>query len=394
MKKIIARAVSPFKLLKKSSYFLFGPRATGKSTLIKSWLSDLKSSKVQKKTRIDYINLLDSKMYLRLKHDPSLLSSMTSHKYIIIDEIQRVPELLNEVHRLIEDHNKKFLLTGSSARKLRSKNTNLLAGRALKTEFFPLTWYELKQAGKFKLNHYLFYGGLPLAYLGPNGKDYLYSYVETYLKEEIQFESLVRRLPNYIRFLQSSALNNTQLINYTKTANDAQLSPNTVRDYYQILEDTLIGFQVSPWTKSKKRKAIQTSKFYFFDTGVANTLREVEHLDPGSNLFGSSFEQFIACEIRACLSYRNVRLPLKFWNSKSGFEVDFIIGDHTAVEVKSGKKITKYDHKGLLALKEEKKWKTLIIVSQDPVPARFSSGIQHIYWEKFLDRLWRGDFFK
>ncbi len=390
MKKIIPRTILPFNLLKKSSYFLFGPRATGKSTLIKHYL---KAGGIQTNIKTDYINLLDSKIYLRLKHDPSLLSSMISQKYIVIDEIQRVPELLNEVHRLIEDQRKKFLLTGSSARKLRKKNTNLLAGRALKAEFFPLTWLELKNAGKFKLNHYLLYGGLPLAYLGSHGKDYLYSYVETYLKEEIQLESLVRNLPNYVRFLQSSALNNAQIINYTKTANDAQLSPNTVRDYYQILEDTLIGFQVPPWTKSKKRKSIQTSKFYFFDTGTANTLNEVQHLDIKGSLFGVSFEQFIACEIRACLSYKNVHLPLRFWNSTSGFEVDFIIGDQTAIEVKSSKKITKYDHKGLLALKEEKKWKHLIIVSQDTVSARFRSGIRHIYWEDFLDLLWKGRFF-
>ena len=218
------------------------------------------------------MNLLDSKLYIRLKSDPSLLESITSKKYIIIDEIQRIPALLNEVHRMIEDQNKKFLLTGSSTRKLR--NTNLLAGRVFIARFFPFTWMELKEAGQFKLKQYLRFGGLPLAYLSKNSSEYLYNYVETYLKEEIQSEALVRHLPNYIRFLQSAALNNAQLINYTKTANDAQLSPNTVRDYYQILEDTLIGFQIFPWTKSKKRKAIQTSKFYFFDTGVTHALRK------------------------------------------------------------------------------------------------------------------------
>ena len=385
---MIERYLNPLKLLKKSSYFLLGPRATGRSTLIKYYLSGSKKNK-----EVDYINLLDSKLYLRLKSDPSFIRSLSSKKYIVIDEIQRIPDLLNEVHYMIEDENKKFLLTGSSARKLKRKGTNLLAGRAFMADFFPLTWFELKKAGRFKLDHYLRFGGLPLACVGRHSEDFLYNYVDTYLKEEIQFEALVRHLPNYIRFLQSAALNNAQLLNYTKVANDAQLSPNTVRDYYQVLEDTLIGFQVLPWVKSKKRKAIQTSKFYFFDTGVTNTLREVKHLDPKSDLFGLSFEQFIACELRAYLSYKNIRLPLKFWQSKSRMEVDFIIGDEVAIEVKSGNKVTKYDHKGLLAIKEEKSWKHLLIVSQDPIPAHFKNGIQHIYWEQFLKFLWQGKFF-
>ena len=392
--KIIKRVLNPLKLLRKSSYFLFGPRATGKSTLIKHCMSQSLSKDKQGGQLIDYINLLDSRLYLRLKGDPYLLSSLIIKKYVVIDEIQRIPELLNEVHRLIEDENKKFLLTGSSARKLRKKNVNLLAGRALKSEFFPLTWFELQRAKNFNLSRYLLYGGLPLAYLSKHSDDYLHSYVETYLKEEIQSEALVRNLPHYIRFLQSASLNNGQLLNYTKVANDSQLSPNTVRDYYQILEDTFIGFQVTPWTKSKIRKAIQTSKFYFFDTGVANSLREVRYLNPGSDLYGICFEQFIACELKACLSYNNIHYPLRYWRSKSGFEVDFIIGDHTAIEVKSGKKITSYDHKGLLAIKNENKWKNLIIVSHDPIELHFKNGIRHLFWKNFLDQLWKGRIFK
>ena len=257
-------------------------------------------------------------------------------------------------HRLIEEKNKKFLLTGSSSRALKTKNTNLLAGRAFVAKLFPLTWFELHTSSKFNLKRHLFYGGLPLASLGKHSKDYLYSYVETYLKEEIQTEALVRHLPNYVRFLQSASLNNTCLLNYTKTANDAQLSPNTVRDYYQILEDTLLGFQVFPWVKSKKRKVIQTSKFYFFDMGVSHILKGVQNLDPQSDLFGQAFEQFISCELRAYLSYKNIHNPLQFWRSKSGMEVDFIVGDETAIEVKSAKTVTPYDHKELLAIKEEK----------------------------------------
>ena len=376
-------------LLKNSSHFLLGPRAVGKSTLIKTCLGNTSDSK---SFSVNYINLLDSNIYLRLKSDPSSLGSLISKKYVIIDEVQRIPELLNEVHRLIEDEKKRFLLTGSSARKLKRGKANLLAGRAFKSELFPLTWFELTENKKFKLNRYLRYGGLPLSYLKKNSEEYLYNYVDTYLKEEIQSEAIVRNLPNYIRFLQSSAFNNAQLLNYTKIANDAQLSPNTVRDYYQIVEDTLIGFSVFPWTQSIKRKAIQTAKFYFFDPGVVHTLCETQSLDPNSDLFGRAFEQFIACELRAYLSYKKNRIPLKYWRSKSGFEVDFIIGNKIAVEVKSSKKVTKRDHKGLLALSEEKKWKYLIIVSQDPVKAQFKNRIQHLHWESFLKKLWADAF--
>ena len=386
---MLSRYLNPFTLLKKSSHFLLGPRAVGKSTLIKTCLENISDSK---SFSVDYINLLDSNIYLRLKSDPSSLGSLISKKYVIIDEVQRIPELLNEVHRLIEDEKKRFLLTGSSARKLKRGKANLLAGRAFKSELFPLTWFELTKNKKFKLNRYLRYGGLPLSYLKKNSEEYLYNYVDTYLKEEIQSEAIVRNLPNYIRFLQSSAFNNAQLLNYTKIANDAQLSPNTVRDYYQILEDTLIGFSIFPWTQSVKRKAIQTAKFYFFDPGVVHTLCETQSLDPNSDLFGRAFEQFIACELRAYLSYKKIRIPLKYWRSKSGFEVDFIIGNKIAVEVKSSKKVTKRDHKGLLALSEEKKWKYLIIVSQDPVKAQFKNRIQHLHWESFLKKLWADAF--
>ena len=386
---MIDRFLNPLLLLKKSSHFLLGPRAVGKSTLIKEC-----SKKAQgvKAFPFDYINLLDSNIYLRLKGDPSFLEGLITKKYVIIDEIQRIPELLNEVHRLIEDKNKRFLLTGSSARKLKKNNANLLAGRAFKSELFPLTWFELSNNKKFKLKHYLRFGALPLAYLKPNGAEYLYNYVDTYLKEEIRAEAIVRNLPNYVRFLQSAAFNNAQLLNYSKTANDAQLSPNTVKDYYQILEDTLIGFSIPPWTRSIKRKAIQTEKFYFFDPGVVHALCETQYLEPNSDLFGKAFEQFIACELRAYLSYNKIRSSLKYWRSKSGFEVDFIVGNEMALEVKSSKRVTPRDHKGLLALCEEKKWKQMIIVSQDPVQTKFKNGIQHLRWESFLTKLWKGLF--
>ena len=215
-----------------------------------------------------------------------------------------------------------FLLTGSSARKLKKGDVNLLAGRAFKSSLFPLTWWELSQSKKFNLKHYLLRGGLPLAYLGSHSEEYLYNYVDTYLKEEIQSEALVRSLPNYTRFLQSIALSNAQQLNYTKVANNAGLSPNTVRDYFQILEDTLIGFSLPPYRRTKKRKSIQTSKFYLFDIGVANTLCETDSLPVHSDLFGRAFEQFIACELRAFLSYNKIQQGLCYWRSQSQLEVE------------------------------------------------------------------------
>ena len=315
----IKRQVNLKQLLKQNSHFLLGPRAVGKSALIKQSFFSVKNAQHQPvgplSGPVDYINLLDSRIYLRLKADPSLLEDITSQKYIVIDEVQRIPALLNEVHRLIEEAGKHFLLTGSSARKLKKRDVNLLAGRAFKSSLFPLTWRELSQAGKLNLNRYLLKGGLPLSYLGSHSEEYLYNYVDTYLKEEIHAEALVRNLPNYTRFLQSMALNNAQQINYTKVANDAMLSPNTVRDYYQILEDTLIGFSIPPYKRTKKRKAIQASKFYLFDMGVANTLCETRSLPVHSDLFGRAFEQFIACELRAFLSYNKIRQPLSYWRS-------------------------------------------------------------------------------
>ena len=244
------RQLNISKLIEKSSYFLFGPRGTGKSYLIRNTLMGQSNA-------IDYVDLLNSRMFIQLQNDPSQLENVAGSKTIVIDEVQRVPEILNEVHRLIEEKNKRFLLTGSSARKLRRNNANMLAGRAYRAELFPLTWKELKSAESFNLNKFLTIGGLPKAYIEDEGFDYLYAYIDTYLKEEIQVEALARNLIHYSRFLESAAGMSSEMVNFTKVANDAQLSPNTVRDYYKILEDTLLGFMLPPWTKSVNGKPFE-----------------------------------------------------------------------------------------------------------------------------------------
>ena len=369
-------------LLSRKSFFLFGPRATGKSTLIKQQLS----------ASATVIDLLDSRLYLRLLNSPhdleSIIHSDNKSGIVVIDEIQRVPELLNEVHRLIENKKLTFLLTGSSARKLRRGKANLLAGRVWEARLFPLTWKEIPD---FNLERFLRYGGLPPVYLSKYPDEELDANVNTYLKEEIMAEGLIRKLPPFSRFLHAAALLNGEMINFSKLANDCQVPPSTVTEYVGLLEDTLVGFLLPAWTESTKRKAISTGKFYFFDPGITHTLAGTQTLDRNSNLYGKSFEQFIGMEIRAYLSYKRRKLQFSYWRSTHGYEVDFLVGRETAVEVKASQKISQRDFKGLKALEEERIFKNYILVSQAPINTR-DNNFQALYWKKFLDNLWDGKF--
>ena len=368
-------------LLAMKSFFLFGPRATGKTTLIRQQLA--KTATI--------IDLLDSRYFLRLSAAPHELESLIAAApadIIVIDEIQRIPELLNEIQRLIESRNLTFLLTGSSARKLRRGKANLLAGRVWNAGMFPLIYHEIPD---FDLSRYLRYGGLPAVYLSAHPEEELDAYVNTYLKEEILAEGLIRRFPPFSRFLKTIALANSEMINFTKLANDCQVPPSTVTEYVGLLEDTLVGFLLPAWTESKKRKAIKTGKFYFFDPGITHMLAGTEALDRNSNLYGKSFEQFICMELRAYLSYKRKKLPLAYWRSKSGHEVDFLIGTRTAIEVKASRKISRNDFKGLNYLKEEGVFQNLILVSQDPV-STLTDSILTVPWQKFLSDLWKDKF--
>jgi predicted AAA+ superfamily ATPase len=377
----IPRQLKLGPLLAKKSFFLFGPRATGKTTLVRQQLAG----------KAFIIDLLDSRYFLRLSSNPHELESLIAARpadIYVIDEIQRIPELLNEIHRLIETRNLTFLLTGSSARKLRRGRANLLAGRVWNAGMFPLIYHEIPD---FDLNRYLLYGGLPAVYLSAHPEEELDAYVNTYLKEEILAEGLIRRLPPFSRFLKTIALANSEMINFTKLANDCQVPPSTVTEYVGLLEDTLVGYLLPAWTESKKRKAIKTGKFYFFDPGITHMLAGTEALDRNSNLYGKSFEQFICMELRAYLSYRRKKLPLTYWRSKSGHEVDFLIGTRTAIEVKASRKISRNDFKGLNYLKEEGVFKNLILVSQDPI-STLTSNILTVPWQKFLSDLWKDKF--
>lgn len=376
----INRALHLKPLVNKKSHFLFGPRGTGKSSLIKHDLGD----------EALVIDLLHSETHMRLMSNPSELESMIEFDpkpFIVIDEIQRVPELLNEVHRLIEDKQIRFLLTGSSARKLKRQGVNLLAGRARQAELYPLTYHEL---ASFNLPRYLQYGGLPMVVLSDEPAEDLDAYVHTYLEQEIKAEALVQKLPAFSHFLQLSALTSGATLNFSSIASDAGVSVPTLREYYQILEDTFLGFLVLPWEHSVERKAVSTARFYYFDTGVKNRLARVNAVPEQTSLFGENFEHFIAMELRAYISYTRKKLPLNFWRTVGGQEVDFIVGDEIAIEVKSTKKVSAKNLKGLKYLMEENKMKKYYLVSQDPIALK-QGDIYILPWEDFIKRLWDGE---
>jgi uncharacterized protein len=377
----IPRKIDILHILKKKSLFLFGPRQTGKTSLIAKQLGGFR-----------VYDLLDSDVYLTLSREPKRLEQeLTSReKIIIIDEIQKLPFLLDEVHRVIEKYKVHFLLTGSSARKLRRGGVNLLGGRAYSRHLHPLTYPELNK--RFNLLTALNRGLIPSIYFSDSAQEDLKAYANIYLKEEIAAEGLTRNIPAFSRFLQVAALCNGTLINYTNIANDAQVPSSTVQEYFQILRDTLIGFDVLAWKKSKKRKPLSTSKFYFFDVGVVGYLQNRLGVQKRSPEFGDAFETYIAHELKAFLDYNNLG-ELYYWRSKSGYEVDFIVNDAIAIEVKAKKNISPRDLRGLAALKEEKKLFYYIVVSLEE-RARFINGMQILPWEEFLKQLWKGVFIK
>jgi predicted AAA+ superfamily ATPase len=364
--------------MQDKSHFLFGPRQTGKTRLIKAAFDE----------QYPIIDLLKTATYLRLEQAPWELEDMLPKgaPIAIIDEVQRIPILLNEVHRLIEERGTKFLLTGSSARRLKRSHANMLGGRAWKTELFPLVSAEITN---FDFDRYLLYGGLPSVYLSTNPEHELEGYVDTYLHDEIRSEAMVRNLPIFIRFLTAAALTSGQIINYNKIASDLQISPHTVKEYYSILEDTLLGFAVPVFTKTIKRKAISSTKFYLFDLGVRNFLCSIKSIPPKTEMFGDALEHFILLELRAYLSYYKKRLDLCFWRTINHQKVDFIIGDELAIEIKATEHITSRHLKGLQLLREEGICKQYFMVCLDRSLYE-KDGIRIYHWRDFLGQLWDG----
>lgn len=371
----IERQIDLKTLLTGKSYFLFGPRQTGKTSLITHSLKD---------TRI--YNLLDSALFLELNRNPGRLSEeLTARdKVVVIDEIQRLPNLLNEVHRLTEERGVRFLLTGSSARKLRRGGVNLLGGRARTQYLHPFTAEELGR--RFDLRRALNSGLIPSIYFSANPDADLNAYAGDYLQQEIIAEGATRNIPAFSRFLKVAALCNATIVNFTNIANDAQVPRTTIYEYFEILKDTLIIHELPAFRKGGRRKPICSSKYYFFDTGVARQLQGRASFTEGTQEFGGAFETFLMHELAAFRDYRKP-IRLSFWRSTSGFEVDFIIDDHTAIEVKAKSVITADDLRSLRAISGEHHFKRLICVSLERRP-RKTGGIDIVPYRDFLEELW------
>lgn len=364
------------------SIFLFGARQTGKSTALR-----------QQFPQDIYIDLLDSDVRNRLERRPSLLYDMLKDKeegtIVIIDEIPEVPKLLNEVHRLISENNLRFVLCGSSARKLKRKGTNTLGGRAYPVYFHPLVSAELPD---FDLDRAVNYGMIPSHYLAKNPERRLSAYIDVYLKEEIKEESLVRNLSAFQRFLQIAAICNGEIINNNNIAQECGVSATTVNSYFDILEDTLIGYRIPAYTKVIQRRLVQAPRFYFFDVGVVNHLMHRKLLVRGTPEYGHAFEHLVIQELVAYMHYTHQDEKLSYWRTYAGTEVDVIIGDaRLAIEIKSVEEVMPKHIKGLKAFGEEHPQCRRIIVSHDIFSHRISD-IECIPVKEFFRRLWNHEF--
>lgn len=375
-----------FSFKTNRSFFLLGPRMTGKSTLLRSRFPDS-----------FWIDLLSGDAYQKYLGDPEkfydeILYQIKKNKIksVVVDEIQRLPELLNEVHRLIESNKIQFILSGSSARKLKRQSANLLGGRANEYHLFPLTYHEL--GDDFSLSSIMIYGSLPIIVSSSANekKEILKSYTTTYLREEIQLEGTVRRLPSFSKFLQLAAESVSQEVNYSNLGSEIGISGKTIREYYQILEDTLIGFFLHPWHKTVRKQLAGSPKFYLFDNGITNALRENLHESISSESRGPLFEQWILQQVRAICSYQNFEGSMSYWKARGGHEVDLILSRGStpilAVEIKHTQQPKTKDTACLDSIREEyPKLKTLLVTRQD-LP-RMISGHESLPYEKFLDHL-------
>jgi len=377
---MFSRIIGLRDILTHSSVFLFGPRQTGKSTLLRTLFPQAK-----------FYDLLEADTFRELSAAPELIRQrlQAEDTLVIIDEIQKLPTLLDEVHLLIERNKSlRFILTGSSARKLKRGGANLLAGRALICRLHPLVSLEVSYE---HIHERLNYGSLPAVFTSSVPQELLKAYVGVYLQEEVLAEGLVRNIGAFSRFLSTAGLTNGEQVNFTAVGSDTGIPPRTVREHYQILEDTLIGYLLPPLQKTQKRKPVSTPKFYFFDVGVANVLAKRGPIVPGAELFGRALEHFVFLELRAYLDYRRLDYPLTYWRSRSQFEVDFVIGDEIAVEVKGKSLVSARDLKGLQALSEDITLRRKILVCTEREPRRFEDNLDVLPVETFLRKLWGGE---
>ena len=361
-----------------SSIFLFGGRQTGKTTILH-----------QQFNKTIFIDLLDSSVKERFRRRPVLLYETLKEKpegtLVIIDEIPEVPELLNEVHRLIVDRGLLFILCGSSARKLKRKGHNTLGGRAMPVYLYPLVSAEIPE---FNIDRAVTYGMIPSHYLAKNPRRLLAGYIDIYLKEEIKEEAVVRNLDAFHRFLEVAALTDGEIVNNNNIAQECGVHATTVSAYFDILEDTLIGYRIPAFRKVMKRRLQQAPKFYYFDIGIANHLLHRKELVRGTAEYGHAFEHLVMQELYAWLHYSHSDEELFYWRTYTGLEVDAVIGDaRVAIEIKSVEEVLPRHLKGLKAFSEEYPQSRKIIVTLDPFN-RHIGEIECIYVLDFFKQLW------
>lgn len=360
------------------SAFLWGPRRVGKTYWIHHHFL------TGEETLLD---LLETDTFAEYAARPALLRERWNGKVTVIDEVQKIPALLDEVHWLIERKNASFLLTGSSARKLRQSHANLLAGRAWRLEMGPLSASEVEG---LDLERVMRTGMLPPHFLSTDPDRDLRAYVADYLREEIAAEARLQNVPAFSEFLRVAALTSSELLNYTNVARETGVSTKIVRTYFEILEDTMLGHRLRPWTRSEVRRMIQTEKFYLFDVGLANYLARRRPVQGGAD-FGKSFEHLVLMEL---MNFRRCRVPeldIRFWRTSTGQEVDFVLGDmEVAIEVKGSERVHDGDLGGLRSLCGEHRVKRSLVVSLERAPRALEPNIEILPWSVFLAELWGG----
>jgi predicted AAA+ superfamily ATPase len=367
----------------RRSVFLFGPRQTGKTTYLTHQLITAPALK---------ISLLDSAMFRELTAKPETLRFMVQgqdlrNAVIVIDEIQRCPALLDEIQTLIEERELRFLLTGSSARKLRSAGANLLGGRALRRELHPLTFWEL--GDQFDLERAFHAGLLPSVYLGDGVDDDLQAYIGQYLREEIAAEGLARNLSAFSRFLELAAACHGQQVNFSSIAGDVGVSRVTIQSYFQILVDTLLGDFLDPLHLSGKVKTVSTPKFYFFDAGIVRSLRRLKLIQEGTLDYGTFFEHLVYHHLRCFVSYKKRDATVNFWRTHNGEEVDFVLDGEVAIECKATASVADKHLRGLKTFAKSHRMRRQILVCRVSQPLRIGD-IEVLPLADFLNKLWEG----
>jgi predicted AAA+ superfamily ATPase len=368
------------------TFFLWGPRQTGKTTLLQATYP-----------AAFWIDLLKAEEYRRYVQNPELLrgelAARPAIRQVVIDEVQKVPQLLDEAHWLHERRGIRLALCGSSARKVKRGQANLLGGRAVRYELHGLTAQEIGRS--FDLDRLLNHGYLPRIYLSDEPRRLLNGYVADYLKEEVAAEGLVRNLPVFSEFLNVAALSDAEIVNFSTIARECGVSSHTIKGYFGILEDTLLGRWLPAYTKRPKRRVIGAPKFYFADAGVVNHLARRGELHRGSELYGKAFENWVFHELSAHNAYTEAFAIVSYWRLASGIEVDFIVNDmQLAIEAKATAKVTADHLKGLRSLvQDHPRIKQRVVVCLEPKSRRTEDGILILPPGDFAKRLGAGDLF-